>query len=87
MHNSRFHAMVARLSRPSSRRSSSVSSQASTDRNSILSRASSPVSTINSIVFRHKFMEPAEEELKELNILEPRPVAHFCSLEERMASF
>ncbi|KAK4449406.1 hypothetical protein QBC34DRAFT_380220 [Podospora aff. communis PSN243] len=95
MQPSRFHTIRARFSphniRTSFRRSSSASSRASTstDRDSFISTASSPVSTINSIIFRQKSMMNLddEEERRELNILEPRPELAFCSLEERMGSF
>ncbi|KAM7197633.1 hypothetical protein V8F20_006523 [Naviculisporaceae sp. PSN 640] len=95
MQTSRFQSITARFSRhslrTSFRRSSSASltsSRASSDRGSFHSQASSPVSTINSIVFRQKSMMDLDEEpCKELNILEPRPSTHFCSLEERMSSF
>ncbi|KAK3330312.1 hypothetical protein B0H66DRAFT_56680 [Apodospora peruviana] len=92
MQTTRFQSITARFSRhslrTSFRRSSSASSRASSDRNSFLSQASSPVSTINSIVFHQKSMMDLDEEpCKELNILEPRPSVRFCSLEERMSSF
>lgn len=90
----RFHTMASRFSprnlRTSFRRSSSASSRASTstDRDSFISQASSPASTINSIIFRQKSLMSLEdeEERRELNILEPRPALYFCSLEERMGS-
>ncbi|KXX81684.1 hypothetical protein MMYC01_201013 [Madurella mycetomatis] len=95
MHSSRFQSITARFSpnnlRTSFRRSSSASSRASSrsDRGSFTSQASSPVSTINSIVFRQKSMlESDEDDDRSLrSILEPRPAATFCSLEERMSSF
>ncbi|KAK5651760.1 hypothetical protein OQA88_11722 [Cercophora sp. LCS_1] len=94
MQSSRFHSIAARFSphkiRTSFRRSSSsASSRASTDRDSFISNASSPVSTINSIIFRQKSLMNLEdeEERRELNILEPRPALYFSSLEERMGSF
>jgi hypothetical protein len=97
MQPSRFQTIKARFSthnlRTSFRRSSSTSSASSTrssTRDSYLS--SSPVgSTINSIIFRQPSLVDLEEERKsfgpELNILEPRPVVFFGSLEERMGSF
>ncbi|AEO65759.1 57a77093-4475-4a26-9b76-4dee7e768bcd [Thermothielavioides terrestris] len=100
MQTSRFQAITARFSphnlRTSFRRSlstsstsSSASSRASsTDRGLTASQASSPVSTINSIVFRQKsLLELHDEEEHPTHILEPRPAATFCSLEERMMSF
>ncbi|TDZ22131.1 hypothetical protein C8034_v010181 [Colletotrichum sidae] len=72
------------------RRSSSASSRASSDRGSYATTASSPASTINSIVFRQPSMLDLEEERKsfgsELDILEPRPVMYWESVEERMGS-
>ncbi|KAK4040527.1 hypothetical protein C8A01DRAFT_35474 [Parachaetomium inaequale] len=96
MQTSRFQSITARFSphnlRTSFRRSmssSSTSSRASsTDRASFASQASSPVSTINSIVFRQKTgLESHDEDERPPHILEPRPAATFCSLEERMLSF
>ncbi|KAK3941856.1 hypothetical protein QBC46DRAFT_89763 [Diplogelasinospora grovesii] len=95
MQSTRFQSITARFNprnlRTSFRRSSSMSSRASsTDRNSLLSQASSPVSTINSIILRQRksMMDlDEEEERKELNILEPRPAFYIASLEERMGSF
>ena len=98
MQNTRFHALAARFNphniRTSFRRSSSTSSRASSDRDSLMSQstdASSPVSVINSIILRKRsmLMEPEDDvsSCKELNILEPRPATYFCSLEERMGSF
>ncbi|KAG7292291.1 hypothetical protein NEMBOFW57_002326 [Staphylotrichum longicolle] len=96
MQSSRFQSITARFSphnlRTSFRRSmssSSTSSRASsTDRASFASETSSPVSTINSIVFRRKSeLERHDEDERAPHILEPRPAATFCSLEERMMSF
>lgn len=95
MQTSRFHTITARFSahniRTSFRRSSSASSRASSNRGSFSSQESSPVSTINSIIFRQPSLVDLEEERKsfgpELNILEPRPVVFYGSLEERMGSF
>lgn len=94
MQSPRFQSIAARFSphnlRTSFRRSSSASSRASSsDRMSMASQTSSPVSTINSIVFRQKSMLESDDEgdEKSLHILEPRPAATFCSLEERMLSF
>ena len=88
MQTSRFESITSRFSRRSlrtsfRRRSSSRSSQMSSsssnsDRSSLIS---SPISTVGSIVFNRK-VAPVEED--ELNILEPRPAAYFCSLEEQM---
>ncbi|KAF6838430.1 hypothetical protein CMUS01_04660 [Colletotrichum musicola] len=87
---SHFQSITARLSpstlRTSFRRSSSASSQLSRD--SYATTSSSPVSTINSIVFRQSSVLDLEEERKsfgsELSILEPRPVVYWGSVEERM---
>ncbi|MBE3044889.1 hypothetical protein IMZ48_20480 [Candidatus Bathyarchaeota archaeon] len=95
MHSSRFHALAARLNpstlRTTFRRSSSSSSRASSNRDSIGSSASSPVSTINSIIFRQPSIVGLEEERRcfgsELGILEPRPIVYWAGVEERMASF
>lgn len=98
MHSPRFQSITARFSPhnlrtsfESFRRSSSASSRASSrsDRGSFTSQASSPVSTINSIVFRQKSMlESDDGDDRSLHsILEPRPAATFSSLEERMLSF
>ncbi|PKS07868.1 hypothetical protein jhhlp_006476 [Lomentospora prolificans] len=95
MQTSRFHAMAARFSpstlRTSFRRSSSASSRASSNRDSIVSTVSSPVSTINSIIFRQPSILDLEEERKsfasELNILEPRPIVYWAGVEERIATF
>ncbi|KAK4459372.1 hypothetical protein QBC42DRAFT_289653 [Cladorrhinum samala] len=91
MHSSRFHSITARFSthrlRTSFRRSSSASSHASSDRASFTSQASSPVETINSIVFRAKASFEFGDDEKDPFVLEPRPAATFCSLEARMSSF
>lgn len=87
MQNSRFQSITARF-----RRSSSASSRtSSTTRTSYSSsRAGSPVMTINNIILRQPSLLDLEEERKsfgpELNILEPRPVVYWGSLEERMGS-
>lgn len=94
MQSSRFHAIAARLNpstlRTSFRRSSS-SSRASSNRDSVVSSVSSPVSTINSIIFRQPSIVGLEEERRcfgsELSILEPRPIVYWAGVEERMASF
>ncbi|KAM7223517.1 hypothetical protein V8F06_000991 [Rhypophila decipiens] len=95
MQSPRFQSITARFSRHSLRTSfrrsssaSSTSSRVSSDRGSFHSQASSPVSTINSIVFHQKSMMDLDEEpCKELNILEPRPSVHFSSLGERLSHF
>ncbi|KAK4224625.1 hypothetical protein QBC38DRAFT_370680 [Podospora fimiseda] len=94
MHSSRFHSITARFSVQSirtsfRRRSSSASSRASTssDRASFTSQASSPVDTINSIVFRQKASFDFGDDEKDPFVLEPRPAGTFCSLEARMSSF
>ena len=94
MQSPSFHSIAARFSpanlRTSFRRASSTSSRASSARNSYSSQTSvsSPVSTINSIIFRQPSILDLEEERKsfgsELNILEPRPIVYWGSLEERM---
>ncbi|OLN92867.1 hypothetical protein CCHL11_08822 [Colletotrichum chlorophyti] len=94
MHSSRFQSVTARFSpstlRTTFRRSSSASSRASSDRDSYATTSSSPVSTINSIIFRQPSMLDIEEERKsfgsELSILEPRPIVYWGSVEERMSS-
>ncbi|KAK1598077.1 uncharacterized protein LY79DRAFT_576381 [Colletotrichum navitas] len=94
MQSSRFQSITSRFSpstlRTTFRRSSSASSRASSDRGSYTTTASSPVSTINSIVFSQPSMLDLEEERKsfgsELSILEPRPVVYFGSVEERIGS-
>ncbi|KAK4239465.1 hypothetical protein C8A03DRAFT_42944 [Achaetomium macrosporum] len=96
MQSSRFQSIAARFSpqnlRTSFRRSSTSSTASSrassTDRASYTSQTSSPVSTINSIVFRQKSMlESGDEEERPPHILEPRPAATFSSFEERIMSF
>ena len=95
MQPSRFQATMARFSphnlRTSFRRSSSASSRASSARNSYSSSTMSPVSAINSVIFRQPSIINMEEERRtfaaELNILEPRPVVYWGGLEERMGSF
>ncbi|KAL2199708.1 hypothetical protein P885DRAFT_29391 [Corynascus similis CBS 632.67] len=101
MQTSRFQSITARFSphnlRSSFRRSSTSSSSTSSssrassaDRASFASLASSSpaASIINSIVLRRKSeLELCDETERPPHILEPMPVAHFCSLEERMMSF
>ncbi|KAK4165819.1 hypothetical protein QBC43DRAFT_29140 [Cladorrhinum sp. PSN259] len=91
MHSSRFHSITSRFSnysiRTSFRRSLSSSSRTSSDRASFTSQASSPVDTINSIVFRQKASFDLGDDEKDPFVLEPRPAATFCSLEARMSSF
>ncbi len=96
MQSARFQAIAARFSphnlRTSFRRSSSsASSRLSSNRNSYPSSNMSPVSTINSIIFRQPSIVDMEEERRsfasELSILEPRPIVYWGSLEERMGSF
>ncbi|SPN97819.1 related to voltage gated Ca2+ channel [Cephalotrichum gorgonifer] len=91
----RLQSIAARFApstlRTSFRRSFSASSRASSNRDSIVSSASSPVSTINSIIFRQPSIAGLEEERRsfgnELGILEPRPIVYWAGVEERMASF
>ncbi len=96
MQNSRFQALTARFSpynlRTSFRRSASTSSKGTaSNRNSYSSANMSPVSTINSIIFRQPSIVDMEEERKSfgsgLDILEPRPLVYWGGLEERMGSF
>lgn len=94
MQSPRLQSITARLSatglRTSFRRSSSTSSRASSDRHSYGSSVSSPVETINSIIFRQPSVVNLVEERRsfgsELNILEPRPIVYWGSVEERMGS-
>ncbi|WQF85103.1 hypothetical protein CDEST_10117 [Colletotrichum destructivum] len=94
MQSSRFQSIASRFSpstlRTTFRRSSSASSRTSSDRGSYATTSSSPVGTINSIVFRQPSMLDLEEERKsfgsELDILEPRPIVYFGSVEERIGS-
>ncbi|KAK4105990.1 hypothetical protein N658DRAFT_502533 [Parathielavia hyrcaniae] len=101
MNNSRFQSLTARFTphnlRTSFRRSlssSSSSSSMTSSRASVRdsSPTSSPVSSsVNSIVFAHKSstleMHGGDADERPPHILEPRPAATFCSLEERMMSF
>ncbi|KAI1476150.1 hypothetical protein F4774DRAFT_413189 [Daldinia eschscholtzii] len=54
------------------------------------SSSSSPVSTINAVLFRQPSIADLEEEKRssgpELNILEPRPIVYWGGVEERMGS-
>ncbi|KAK3906211.1 hypothetical protein C8A05DRAFT_12048 [Staphylotrichum tortipilum] len=96
MHTSRFQSITSRFSphnlRTSFRRSmssSSTSSSSSRDSSTTRgswasSRAGSSAAAVNSIVLRQK---PHDEDERPPHILEPRPAATFCSLEERMMSF
>jgi hypothetical protein len=94
MQSPRLQSITARFSasalRTSFRRSPSTSSRASNDRHSFGSSVSSPVETINSIMFRQPSVVDLFEERKsfgsELNILEPRPIVYWGSVEERMGS-
>ncbi|KAJ2905369.1 hypothetical protein MKZ38_005668 [Zalerion maritima] len=97
MHSSRFQTITARLSpaklRTSFRRSSSTSSRtasSSSTRSSIVS-SHSPVETINSVILRQPSIANLEAERKsfgsELDILEPRPIVYWGSVEERMGTF
>ncbi|KAL2178596.1 uncharacterized protein P884DRAFT_298564 [Thermothelomyces heterothallicus CBS 202.75] len=100
MQTTGFQSIRARLSprslRGSLRRSMSSSSTSSTtsttssrasstDVASFTSLASSPVSVINSIVFRQKsVLESYDEAERPAHILEPRPIAPFGSVEQRL---
>ncbi|EPE04686.1 calcium channel subunit cch1 [Ophiostoma piceae UAMH 11346] len=93
MQSSRFHGLAVRFFpqklRTSFRRSS-TSSTTSSSRESYTSTASSPVSTINSIIFRQPSIVDMEEERRvfpgELSLLEPRPIVYWGGLEERLCS-
>ncbi|KAM5356339.1 hypothetical protein ACJ41O_002985 [Fusarium nematophilum] len=87
---SHFESMAARFSpsrlRSSLRRNSAASSST---RNSYSSTACSVV-TINSIILRQPSLVDLEEERRsygsELNLLEPRPIVYWGSVEERMGN-
>ncbi|KAK2045868.1 hypothetical protein LZ31DRAFT_593633 [Colletotrichum somersetense] len=68
MQSSRFQSITSHFSpstlRTTFRRSSTASSRASSDRGSYATSSSSPVSTINSIIFRQPSMLDLEEERK-----------------------
>ncbi|KJR82630.1 uncharacterized protein SPSK_03781 [Sporothrix schenckii 1099-18] len=93
MQSSRFHALTARLSPQKLRislRRTSTSSTTSSSRDSCSSTDSSPLSTINSVIFRQPSIVNMEEERKsfgsELSLLEPRPIVYWGGLEERLGS-
>ncbi|KAI0868397.1 hypothetical protein GGS24DRAFT_494587 [Hypoxylon argillaceum] len=89
MHTSRFQMIRSRFSpsnlRTSLRRSSSASTATSSSCGS-----SSPVHTINSVLFRQPSILHMEEEKRrsgaELNLLEPRPIVYWGGLEERISA-
>ncbi|KKA30523.1 hypothetical protein TD95_003377 [Thielaviopsis punctulata] len=91
MQSSRFQSITAKLNPSSLRthfrnRSSSASTTHSVS--SISSTASSPVETINSVMFRQPSIVNMEAERRvfgsELGVLEPRPIVYWGGLEERM---
>ncbi|KAF7544774.1 hypothetical protein G7Z17_g9688 [Cylindrodendrum hubeiense] len=92
MFNARFETVSGRFSpsklRNSFRRSSSRSS--ARDSYSSSTSVSSSASTINSIILRQPSLVGMEEERRkfgsELNVLEPRPIVYWGSVEERMGS-
>ncbi|CAJ2513425.1 Uu.00g015440.m01.CDS01 [Anthostomella pinea] len=94
MQSSRFQSIRSRFSptdiRTSFRRSSSASSETSSSRHSFSSNSSSPVTTINYVLFRQPSILDMENEKKisgsELNVLEPRPIVYWGGVEERMGS-
>lgn len=93
--STRFESIASSFSalRTSFRRSKSTSSRAtSSSRNSYaLSATSSPVDTINSIMYRQASIVDLEEERRSfgsgLEIMEPRPIVYWNGLEERLTSF
>lgn len=98
MQTSRLQAVTARFSplslRSTFRRSSSASSSPSRDSTysttSALSSSSSPVSAINTIIYRQPSIVGLQEEREnfsqELDVLEPRPIVYWGSVEERMGT-
>ncbi|KAL7628230.1 hypothetical protein AAE478_002429 [Parahypoxylon ruwenzoriense] len=92
---SRFQIIRSRFStssiRTSFRRSSSASTSSASSYNSYGSNSSSPVSTINAVLFRQPSIADLEEEKRcsgpELSILEPRPIVYWGGVEERIGSF
>ncbi|KAL2887420.1 hypothetical protein HOO65_050541 [Ceratocystis lukuohia] len=93
MQNSRFHALTAKLNtsalRTSFRRHSSSSSTSSISTTASMNSAtSSPVETINSVMFRQPSIVNMEAERRvfgsELGLLEPRPIVYWGGMEERM---
>lgn len=86
--------VAARPSSSSNRRIMSTRSSASSvaSYSSLAPNPSSPSteSTINSIIFRQPSIRGLEEERKSfprgLNVLEPRPIVYWSSVEERMGS-
>lgn len=99
MQSSRFQTVRARLSSSGIRTyfrrstsSASASSRADGSRSSMAySDSPSPVTTINSVLFRQPSIVDLENEKRhagpELDILEPRPIVYWSGVEERMGSF
>ncbi|KAI1107696.1 hypothetical protein F4804DRAFT_107850 [Jackrogersella minutella] len=91
---SRFQTIRSRLSpsgiRTSFRRLSSASTTSTSSYRSCSSTSSSPVSTINAVLFRQPSIADLEEEKRcsgpELSVLEPRPIVYWGGVEERMGS-
>ncbi|KAI0880379.1 uncharacterized protein GGS22DRAFT_175121 [Annulohypoxylon maeteangense] len=91
---SRFQTIRSRFSpsvlRTSFRRSSSASTTSTSSYHSCSSTSSSPVSTINAVLFRQPSIADLEEEKRcsgpELSVLEPRPIVYWGGVEERMGS-
>lgn len=87
MQTTRFHMIRSRFSpsrvRTSLRRPSSASTTTSSS-----SGSSSPVHTINAVLFRQPSILDMEEEKRqssaELTVLEPRPIVYWGGLEERI---
>ncbi|KAI2616586.1 hypothetical protein GGR54DRAFT_232851 [Hypoxylon sp. NC1633] len=94
MQSSRFQTIRSRFSpsgiRTSFRRSSSASTTSTSSYHSCSSTSSSPVGTINAVLFRQPSIADLEEEKRcsgpELSLLEPRPIVYWGGVEERMGS-
>ncbi|GAW12257.1 hypothetical protein ANO14919_016190 [Xylariales sp. No.14919] len=86
MQTSRFQMIRSRFSPSNLRTSLRRSSSASTATSS--SGSSSPVHTINAVLFRQPSILDMEEEKRrsgaELSVLEPRPIVYWGGLEERI---
>ncbi|RWA14570.1 hypothetical protein EKO27_g535 [Xylaria grammica] len=86
MQASRFQIIRSRFSPSNLRTSLRRSSSASTATSS--SGSSSPVHTINAVLFRQPSILDMEEEKRrsgaELSVLEPRPIVYWGGLEERI---
>ncbi|KAF2970225.1 hypothetical protein GQX73_g3406 [Xylaria multiplex] len=89
MQASRFQMIRSRFSPSNLRTSLRRSSSASTaTMSSSGSGSSSPVHTINAVLFRQPSILGMEEEKRrsgaELSVLEPRPIVYWGGLEERI---